>query len=52
MIVLFHSKILQGNCHFVEEFATFERRSDNDPPNVERRYLELEEERKNISRPG
>ena len=29
------------DCHFVEESVSFERRSNNDPPNVEQRYLEL-----------
>lgn len=29
MIILFHSTILQGNRHFVEESATFEREVEN-----------------------
>ena len=29
MIHLFHSTILQGDCHFVEEFFNFERRTEN-----------------------
>ena len=41
MIFLFHSTILQGDYHFVEGFVDFERRSNNDPPNVEQRYLEV-----------
>ena len=41
MILPFYSTILQGDCHFVEEFFNFERRSNNDPPNVEQRYLEV-----------
>jgi hypothetical protein len=38
---LFHSTILQGDCHFVEEFVNFERRSYNDHLNSEQRYLEV-----------
>ena len=30
MILLFNSTILQEDCHFVEEFFNFERRSNND----------------------
>jgi hypothetical protein len=41
MILLFHSTILQGDCHFVKEFVNFERRSHNDRPNLEQRYLEV-----------
>jgi hypothetical protein len=41
MIVLFHSTIIQGDCHFVEEFANFERQSNNDHPTIEQRYLEV-----------
>ena len=49
IILLFHSTILQGDCHFVEEFANFERRSNNDHPNVEQRYLEVGDPRDFLS---
>ena len=39
MIILLHSKILRRDCHFVEELVNLERRSNNDRPNVEQRYL-------------
>ena len=52
MILLFNSTIRQGGCQFVNEFVNFERRSHNDHPNIEQRYLKLEEERKNLARPG
>ena len=50
MIILFNSTILQEDCHFVEEFVNLERRSNSDFPNVEQRFLELEDERKNLAR--
>lgn len=53
VIILFNSIILQRDWHFVDGFVNFERRSNNDHPNTEQRYLEvLEEERKNLARPG
>ena len=30
MILLFNSTILQGDCHFAEEFFNFERRTKNE----------------------
>ena len=30
MILLFNPKTLQRDCHFAEEFFSFERRSNND----------------------
>ena len=41
VIFLFHSTILQPDCQCVEECVNFERRSKNDPSNVEQRYLEV-----------
>ena len=41
MILLFNSIILRGDCHCVEECFSFERRSQNDRPNLEQRYLEV-----------
>ena len=32
---------IQEECHFVKEFVNFERRSNNDRPNVKQRYLEV-----------
>ena len=41
MIILFNSTILQGDCHFLEDFVNFKRRSNKYRPNVEQRYLEV-----------
>ena len=41
MIVLFNSTIRQGDCNFVEEFVDFERRRNNERPNVEQRCLDV-----------
>ena len=41
MSLLFHSTILQRDSRFVEEFFDFERRGNNDPPNVEQKHLEV-----------
>lgn len=45
IIFLFKSTNLHGDCHFVEQFVSFEWWSNSDPPNVEQIYLEVFESR-------
>ena len=40
MIPLFHSTILQGDCHLVEEFVNFERRTENNRSQLSHRKTE------------
>ena len=50
MILLFNSTILQRDCHFVEEFFNFERRTENNQRKLSHRAAEKQTDFKGCRR--